>query len=400
VVAQDRTAAQVIMDYISGNFHSCAMLEQMIERESVDRIDLTNRISIRVHTCTIAAVRGPTVLCCLADEIAFWKSENSTNPDEEVIASMRPSMATVGGGLLLCASSPYARKGALWRAYQKHYGKEGDPVLVWQASSKRMNPTLDQALIDAALERDPAKYAAEYLATFRTDVESFVSLEVVQACTDTGVFERPPSDRFRYFGFTDPSGGSGSSFSLAICHIEHDSRILDLTREVRPPFDPSVVVREFSDVLKSYRIRTIGGDHYAGEWPREAFRREGITYRPCRDPKAILYANMLPLLNSGQVRLLDDARLRSQLINLERNTGRSGRDSIAAADNGRDDVINAVAGAFAETTGRPKARIGTWCPVGDDPTIHWKDAEQPRTRIHVVRSEEEWERLRKRGLVN
>jgi hypothetical protein len=126
IVAQDRAAAQVIMEYISGNFNSVPMLEQLIERETADRLDLTNRLSIRVPTCTIRGVRGPTVVAALCDEIAFWKDENSANPDEEVIASVRPAMATIGGGLLLCASSPYARKGALWQASQKHYGKEGE----------------------------------------------------------------------------------------------------------------------------------------------------------------------------------------------------------------------------------------------------------------------------------
>jgi hypothetical protein len=43
--------------------------------------------------------------------------------------------------MLLLASSPYARKGALWDSYKKHYGKDGDPILVWQAPTRTMNPT-------------------------------------------------------------------------------------------------------------------------------------------------------------------------------------------------------------------------------------------------------------------
>jgi hypothetical protein len=41
-------------------------------------------------------------------------------------------MATVSGALLLALSSPYARKGVLWDAHRKHYGKDNDRVLVWQ----------------------------------------------------------------------------------------------------------------------------------------------------------------------------------------------------------------------------------------------------------------------------
>ncbi len=36
----------------------------------------------------------------------------STNQDAEVIAALRPGMATVRGSLLLGISSPYARRGA------------------------------------------------------------------------------------------------------------------------------------------------------------------------------------------------------------------------------------------------------------------------------------------------
>jgi hypothetical protein len=45
--------------------------------------------------------------------------------------------------------------------------------------------------------------------------------------------------------------------------------------------------------------------------------------------------------------LLDNARLISQLVGLERRTARSGRDSIDHAPGAKDDVVNAVAGLCA-----------------------------------------------------
>ena len=51
-------------------------------------------------------------------------------------------------------------------------------------------------MIDEAYEADPASAAAEYGAEFRTDVETFVAREAVEACVALGVRERPPmSDR-------------------------------------------------------------------------------------------------------------------------------------------------------------------------------------------------------------
>ena len=64
------------------------------------------------------------------------------------------------------------------------------------------------------------------------------------------------------------------------------------------------------------------------------------------DAKSIIYRNFLPLLNSGRVRLLDNARLISQLVGLERRAARSGRYTIDHRPGGRYDVINAAAGVL------------------------------------------------------
>jgi hypothetical protein len=50
-------------------------------------------------------------------------------------------MATIPGAMLLCASSPYAQRGALFDAWKKHYAKES-PILVWQAPTRTMNSSV------------------------------------------------------------------------------------------------------------------------------------------------------------------------------------------------------------------------------------------------------------------
>ena len=67
------------------------------------------------------------------------------------------------------ASSPYARKGVLWDLHRRHYGADGDPlILVARGASRIFNPTLQQRVVDRALARDHAAAAAEYLAQFRS----------------------------------------------------------------------------------------------------------------------------------------------------------------------------------------------------------------------------------------
>ena len=38
------------------------------------------------------------------------------------------------------------------------------------------------------------------------------------------------------------------------------------------------------------------GDRYAGEWPREQFRKHGIAYEISEKPKSDLYQSLLPLI--------------------------------------------------------------------------------------------------------
>ena len=145
--------------------------------------------------------------------------------------------------------------------------------------------------------------------------------------------------------------------TLAIAHREGDGAVLDLIREVRPPFSPESVVADFTAVLRQYRVHAVWGDKYAGEWPRERFRAHGITYRVCRQTRNDLYLALLPAITSGRVELLDNTRLISQLVALERRTGRSGRDSVDHPPRSHDDVANAVAGALvlagAKSSRRP-----------------------------------------------
>jgi len=83
-----------------------------------------------------------------------------------------------------------------------------------------------------------------------------------------------------YFAFVDPSGGSSDSMTLAIAHMEGERVVLDCVREQKPPFSPDEVVGEFAATLKTYRCFTVTGDRYAGEWPRERFRVQGVRYEP------------------------------------------------------------------------------------------------------------------------
>ena len=357
IIAADRRRAGVVHRYVSALLHAVPMLEALIANETKESIELTNRILIEVHTASFRSIRGRTVVGAICDEVAFWRSEDSANPDTEILNALRPSTATVPGSMVLAISSPYARRGELWRAFRNHYGHAHDRIVVWKAATRTMNPSVPEAFIQQAYSEDAAVAGAEYGAEFRGDLESFVSQEAIDAVTIDGRRELPVMGNVTYTAFCDPSGGSSDSMTLAIAHREKTHAVLDILREVKPPFSPEGVVKEFSDVLTQYRVRRVQGDRFAGQWPRERFQKCEIRYEASAKPKADIYRELLPAINSGRVELLDLPRLRLQLAQLERRTARGGRDSIDHPPHGHDDVANAVAGVLVDVLSRAASQV-------------------------------------------
>jgi hypothetical protein len=116
------------------------MMRQLIASVTKEAITLTNGVVIEVHTGSFRRIRGRTAAAALCDEIGFWYSEESANPDAEVLAALRPALATLNGPLV-AISSPHARKGGLYSTYKRHFGPEGDPtILVAQGTSRSLNP--------------------------------------------------------------------------------------------------------------------------------------------------------------------------------------------------------------------------------------------------------------------
>ena len=215
-LAKDKDQARIVFRYVKAILNHIPALKGMIVDQRADEIELSTGVTIMVKASDFGGVRGPTIACVVADEIAFWPSQGA-NPDDEVLSAIRPAMATIPDAKLLCISTGYAQVGALYDAHKEHYGKENDDILVWQADTASMNPTISQAYIDREIEKDPETARAEWLGLFREDVSAAFPLEVIEACIVPGRMELPCSPHVgRYFGFVDPSGGRHDAFTVAI----------------------------------------------------------------------------------------------------------------------------------------------------------------------------------------
>jgi len=346
VIAPDRDQAGLLIGYIKGKMNESAVLSAMIERETADGLDLTNRVSIRVNTASFRAVRGKSNIAVIFDEACFLRSENAANPDEEIYRAAVPSLATLGG-MVIAISSPYSKKGLMYRKYQKHYAKDSERVLVVQGGTADFNPTIDPQIIADALADDPEAAAAEWLGQWREGISDFIERDLIDSLCRSRPLELPYDSRNHYVAFVDPSGGGRDQFTLAIAHKEKSGKIIvDLVRGERG--QPAEITASYAEVIKQYRCFTIMGDRYAGSWPKDEFYKHRVTMQHSELSRSELYQFALPMLRNETVELPRDQQMINEFANLERRTSRGGRDVIDHPTGAgfHDDRANVVAGAI------------------------------------------------------
>jgi hypothetical protein len=347
-LACDRDQAKIVLDYTRSYFTDIPPLKAMVRRETAQGFELDNSVDIAIATNSFRSTRGRTLLCAVLDECAFWRSEATATPDEEVYRAIGPGLARMPGSILVAISSPHGKRGLLYDKFRDHYGRDKDDVLVIRAPSTVFNPTLDERIISEALTADPFGARAEWLGQFRDDISGWAPRELIEAAVDCSVTVRAPHVMGgpRYVGFADPSGGQGDSFTLGIAHMERGlTAVLDCVVEIASPFSTDAAVEQIAATLKSYRLAKVTGDRFAERWVADAFARQGIRYEHSEEDRSGIYANMLPLLTSGRVRLLDNKRLIHQFAGLERTVLPAGRVKIDHVRGAMDDLSNAAAGA-------------------------------------------------------
>lgn len=348
LVAQNREQAKILHRYILGIL-STPLLAQFIESETTDSIELAGSVAIEVVSCNYRGLRGRSVCVALLDECAFWRTEESASPDTEVFNAIRASQATFGDAArMMVASSPYAKRGILWGAFGKFHGVDDEyNNLVWQASTRTMNPTVPASFIDEEFARDPESASSEYLAQFRADVSEFIGLDLIEAAIDR---DRPrelaPRGEQNYAAFVDSSGGRNDAYVVCIAHRDKSDRfIVDVIRGQKAPFNPAHVTIGFAGLVREYNIRKVTGDNFGGDWVADAWRGQGLIYERSDMTASQLYTELLPLFTREMISIPDDPTLIRELRGLERRVGRMGRDQVTHAAGAHDDFANVVAGA-------------------------------------------------------
>jgi hypothetical protein len=106
-------------------------------------------------------------------------------------------------------------------------------------------------------------------------------------------------------------------------------------------------------VLRLYGVTQVTGDAYARQWVSGRWEGEGFRYKHSDLPASELFLEAQPAFNQGRVSIPNHHRLVGELRNLERKTGRSGRDRVEHPAGLNDDHANALAGCMRLALAKP-----------------------------------------------
>jgi len=169
---------------------------------------------------SIGAVSGFTAIGAIADEVAKWSdSETGANPATEVLASLRPTMATQPKAKLWLISSPLGFEDAHAKAFDLG---ETDAQCIAFAPTWVANPCISEA--DArALEPDERVFRREYAAIPQAGTSQAFDNEVIEAAFRPWDMPRPQTYPRTPFMVIDASSGRGDAWAYGIARwVERD----------------------------------------------------------------------------------------------------------------------------------------------------------------------------------
>lgn len=385
-ISQARIAFRCIRNYLRD---SCILWKRVVSMTK-NEIKLDNGIIIACYPCSYIAVRGLTIVAAICDEMAFWRHlETSANPEQEILAALRPGMATVRNPKLVKISSPYTKEGLLWEEFQRR-GELDFPV--WQAPTAAMNPSIPSVRLAEEQRLDAQTFRREYLAEFSEDITRWIEPEVLESCIVRNRRELPRVEAAFYLAAIDPAFVH-SDFALAIAHRSSDGtvvldRIAHWTGTKKAPVPYEAACQKIAEIATQYGIRKVVGDQYCATIIKQDFDKLGISY--CEHAfgthtRAELFGNLRHLLVQRKIELLDETTLVRQLRALEERSGPNGNIDIRPGYGQKDDVAVVVALAAFELVKRPpkprhwdhvlalgpryEGSIGRhergWIPIGD-----------------------------------
>jgi phage terminase large subunit-like protein len=377
LVGQDRAGAtKSLLATVSDFFDESngGLLHQTVLNRTAETLELSSGASIAVWPSRPAAVRGIAARIAIIDEADFTSTEGGEDKTRQLVAAIRPAMATVPNSRLILISSP-GRVGSFFhRLVSESYGKADPHCLVLKLTTD-VNPQLTADYFEAMRTLDPVAYRAEVLGEYVESDGGLYDHQAIANCIVSGRGDLPPSafQDQRIVCAVDPASGArnGDSFAAILGYREKKGRIVVVASRRWPaPFDPRAVVGEIADLCRSYGVRRCVGDRFGSNLIASLFREAGLEYKPSEKNTSDALLELAPAFGTGSIELPDPtissvaADLRDDLRAIVRRAG-GGRDRADAPRNSRGHCdLAACLGVLFAALPKQKPKPKGALPVG------------------------------------
>jgi hypothetical protein len=320
-----------------------------------EELELADRpATFRVFTASIAGVVGFSCILAICDEVAKWKdAATGANPAAEVIASLMPTMATQPGARLILSSSPWSTTDYHATAFDTG---NNEHQLTCKAPSWIANDSLSEAETHA-LEPDVRIWAREYLAEPSDAVSSICTASEYDACVSPGVDEREPIPNAVFATLVDPAFRR-DNFAVLSVHRELRARggdgvddvlVVDRLTLLEPTLLRKITVIDGVRAIAQH-ARAFPGRVFTDQFffdalsPACAERGVKLVELPST-PTAISQriANLQVRFSSGTLALLDDKRIRKEVLGAQLQLHQGGRMTLKVPErSGHDDIVSCL----------------------------------------------------------
>lgn len=301
--------------------------------------------AFKTFAASVAGVSGFTAIAVIADECAKWRdADTGANPATEVLASLRPTMATQPHARIFLSSSPLGLADAHAVAFDM-----GDTEFqsVAYAPTWEANPSVTEEQTHG-LEPDDRKWRREYKAEPQAGSLAAFDPQLIDAA-----FGRIAPTNYGYAQqvmLLDPTSGGSDEYAWCAVRWRFDPKGIDHRLEVtgvagysdlvRRCVQSDAVVAKVAQWGREHGCSTVHADQFerfalASAFSTRGFRYVAHSWTAPRKERAV--ERLRQWLRDGTLVLPEHKKLRDQLLAFEEQIAPSGALTFRGRQGGHDD---------------------------------------------------------------
>jgi phage terminase large subunit-like protein len=363
IIGAEREQALEVIRYAQGICQSHPRIKRLLTPggDKVESITFRSGITIKVLSASCTSVRSGTIVCAILDEACFLPKDGAADCDVELIEALRPGLAPIIGAprrRLIAISSAGTRSGWVYNTVNTR----PPDVLVMVGTTAEYNPNIDPAYLAKRKAANPTTFAREHESVFSDCItDAWMGAANLERSIDAGRTAPMPYELgLNYRIAVDFAFQRDSTAIVVACsrwvytdelrterrrltHVVYTER---LTPKPGQPLSVPATLARVRKVCEAYGTATVAIDQFSSHVLIEDLKGVGVKAVKTPwvdrgdDSKLQRFLRVREAMQTGDLRLPDDATLQSELANIRSTALPSGGERLEASK-GHDDMAHA-----------------------------------------------------------